>query len=105
MKLPRTPAILLALAVAACATGGNPQAGRSEALFAGLHPGDSRAAVESLLGPPDNRVRFDLSGNEGWDYKYQDAWGYLAFYSITFSPEGRLLSSISNRINSGGDMH
>jgi len=88
----------------ACATV-TPQAGRSDALFARVHLGDSRATVESLLGPPDTRVRFDLSNNEGWDYRYEDGWGYMALYSVTFSPAGVVVSSISNRINSGGDMH
>ena len=96
--------LLLALAATACATAGLPQAGRSDALFARIHPGESRAEVESLLGPPDSRVRFDRSGNEGWDYKYEDGWGYMAIYSITFSRSGVVVSSISNRVNSGGDM-
>ena len=97
---------MLALALAAaCATLSSSQPGRSDALFARIHAGESRGEVEDLLGPPDSRVRFDMSGNEGWDYRYQDGWGYMAIYSITFSPDGRVLSSISNRINSGGDMH
>src|SRR5689334_21017298 len=105
MKLPPAAVIVLALAAGACATAGNPQADRSDALFARVHPGESRAEVEGLLGPPDDRVRFEMSGNEGWDYKYQDGWGYMAIYSITFSPAGFVVSSISNRVNSGGDMH
>jgi hypothetical protein len=105
MKLPPALAIVLALGVTACATAGNPQASRSDALFAGVHAGDTQAAVENLLGPPDTRVRFDRSGNEGWDYKYQDGWGYMAIYSITFSPDGHVVGSIANRVNSGGDMH
>jgi len=105
MKLAPIPALIAALIATACATAGHPQADRNDALFARVHPGESRADVESLLGPPDSRVRFEMSGNEGWDYKYQDGWGYMAIYSITFSPSGYVVSSISNRINSGGDMH
>jgi outer membrane protein assembly factor BamE (lipoprotein component of BamABCDE complex) len=104
MKSTAVSMLTLALATA-CATLPNAQSGRSDALFARVHAGESRAEVEGLLGPPDTRVRFDRSGNEGWDYRYQDGWGYMAIYSITFSPDGRVLSSISNRINSGGDMH
>ena len=102
MKSASTSMLTLVLA-AACGTLPNSQAGRSDALFTRVHPGDTESAVESVLGPPDNRMRFALSGNEGWDYRYQDGWGYLAIYSITFSPDGHVLSTISNRINSGGD--
>ena len=97
--------LFLPLFLAACATGGDHQANRSDVVFARIHAGDTRSQVEAILGPPETRVRFELSGNEGWDYKYQDGWGYMAIYSITFSPEGRVVSAISNRINSGGDMH
>ncbi|HXF80297.1 MAG TPA: hypothetical protein VN598_15635 [Usitatibacter sp.] len=107
MRLPRAaiPTLIACLLAASCAGPPTREAGRSDALFAGVHPGDDRARVESLLGPPDTRVRFDRSGNEGWDYKYQDGWGYMAIYSVTFSPDGHVVGSISNRVNSGGDMH
>ena len=99
------PLLTLLLAAAACGSLPNSQAERSDALFARVHQGDTEGTVQGLLGPPDNRTRFAMSGNEGWDYKYQDGWGYMAIYSITFSPQGQVVSSISNRINSGGDMH
>lgn len=105
MRLPRILAVALALAAAACATAGAPQAQRSDALFGRVHAGDTRAAVERLLGPPDSRVVFDRSGNEGWDYRYEDSWGYIAIYSVTFSPDGLVVATLSNRVNAGGDMH
>ena len=101
MKL--SPAAPLLMLAAACAALPGRETGRGEALFARVHQGDTSAAVESLLGPPDNRMRFGISGNEGWDYRYQDPWGYMAIYSVTFSPDGHVLSTLSNRINSGGD--
>jgi hypothetical protein len=102
MKLP--VASLFVLLAASCATGPNAIGARNESTFAAaVHPGVSQAQVEQALGPPDKRERFPMSGNEGWDYKYQDGWGYMALYSITFSPDGYVVSAISNRINSGGD--
>jgi len=98
-------AALLGLACASCAIDPTLQSRRSDGLFSAVHPGATREEVQALVGPPDNRVRFAMSGNEGWDYRYQDGWGYMAIYSVTFSPDGHVLSSISNRINSGGDMH
>lgn len=105
MKPAPISVLTLLLAAAACGTLPDSQAGRSDALFTRVHQGDTEGTVQGLLGPPDNRMRFAMSGNEGWDYKYQDGWGYMAIYSITFSPDGHVVSAISNRINSGGDMH
>lgn len=101
MKLSFAAPLLIAVA---CSTV-PPQAGRSDTLFTRVHYGDSRAAVEAVLGTPDRRMRFPNSGNEGWDYDYQDSWGYMAVYSVTFSPAGQVVGTLSNRINSGGDMH
>jgi hypothetical protein len=103
MKLPRLAALLLALAAAACAAVPAPSTRRSDALFARVHAGAATGEVEALLGPPDKRMRFGLSGNEGWDYRYEDSWGYTAIYSVTFSPDGHVVGTLSNRINSGGD--
>ena len=104
MKPLRIAIVLTVLAAASCATGPNVIGGRSDAIFAAsVHQGATQAEVERALGPPDKRERFNISGNEGWDYKYQDGWGYMALYSITFSPDGHVVSTISNRINSGGD--
>lgn len=97
-------ALLACLFAAACAVGPNAIGARNDATFAAAAvPGTSKADVERALGPPDKRETFPLSGREGWDYRYQDGFGYMAIYSITFSPEGQVLSSISNRVNSGGE--
>jgi len=98
-------AALLGLAAASCAIDTSVQAARNDTLFSGIHPGATREEVQAIAGAPDNRMRFAMSGNEGWDYRYQDGWGYMAIYSVTFSPDGHVLSTISNRINSGGDHH
>jgi outer membrane protein assembly factor BamE (lipoprotein component of BamABCDE complex) len=91
--------------LAACATGGfaPPVPARSDQLFAQVHYGMEQAEVAHMLGAPDQTMRFPLSSSEAWDYRYQDRWGYIAIYSVTFGPDGHVASTISNRINSGGD--
>jgi hypothetical protein len=76
---------------------------RSDASFARIASGMPEAEVAQLLGRPDETMRFPLSNSEAWDYRYYDTWGYLAVYSVTFGPDRRVVSTISNRINSGGD--
>jgi outer membrane protein assembly factor BamE (lipoprotein component of BamABCDE complex) len=94
-----------AVLAAACASGGfaQPVPARSDQLFAQVHTGMDQAEIAHMLGAPDQTMRFPLSSNEAWDYRYQDRWGYIAIYSVTFGPDGRVASTISNRINSGGD--
>ena len=99
------PACFLAL-LTACATG--PLASlsgptRSDALFTQVARGMPEQDVAQLLGRPDETMRFPLSQSEAWDYRYYDTWGYLAIFSVTFGPDGRVVSTISNRVNSGGD--
>jgi outer membrane protein assembly factor BamE (lipoprotein component of BamABCDE complex) len=95
--------------VAGCATGpiaslAPAGAGvRTDATFARIASGMPEAEVSELLGRPDETMRFPLSRNVAWDYRYYDTWGYLAIFSVTFGPDGRVVSTISNRINSGGD--
>ena len=87
--------------VAACASPGGPV--RTDATFAQVVSGMPEAEVAQMLGRPDETMRFPLSHSEAWDYRYYDTWGYLAIFSVTFGPDGRVSSTISNRVNSGGD--
>jgi hypothetical protein len=99
------PACFLVL-LGACATGPFASTGaapRNDALFAQVARGMPEPEVAQLLGRPDETMRFPLSRSEAWDYRYYDAWGYMAIFSVTFGPDGRVASTISNRINSGGD--
>ena len=91
------------LALALLASCAAPGAGRSDAMFAQVARGMPEQEVAQLLGKPDETMRFPLSQNEAWDYRYYDGWGYLAIFSVTFGPDGRVASTISNRVNSGGD--
>jgi outer membrane protein assembly factor BamE (lipoprotein component of BamABCDE complex) len=105
----RVPAVFLllaALALAGCAAGGGSLA-RDPALtddrLAQIRYGMSRDEIRRLVGAPDETMTFPLSGTEAWDYLYQDTWGYLASFSVTFDAEGRVVGRISRRLNAGGD--
>jgi len=99
-RMARTAAPAAAICLlAGCASG----PARTDATFAHVAPGMSESDVAQMLGRPDETMRFPLSNNVAWDYRYYDTWGYLAIYSVTFGPDRRVVSTISNRINSGGD--
>jgi hypothetical protein len=95
-------AAALACAALVCGCAGGAPA-RSDDLFNRIDAGMTTAEVLRLIGPPDETMRFPLSRTEAWDYRYQDPWGYMAVFSVTFGEDGRAVSKISNRINSGGD--
>ena len=92
--------LVAAAALAACAAGPAP---RTDDIFGRIDPGMSREQVTRLIGPPDETMKFPLSRSEAWDYRYQDAWGYMAIFSVTFGPDGLSASKISRRVNDGGD--
>ena len=103
-RLARAAAPMAALSLlAACAVPGTGAAVRTDATFAHVASGMPQPEVAQMLGPPDETMRFPLSNSEAWDYRYYDTWGYMAIFSVTFGPDGRVVSTISNRINSGGD--
>lgn len=102
-RMARTAASAAAISlVAACASPGTGPV-RSDATFRQVVSGMPEAEVAQMLGRPDETMRFPLSHSEAWDYRYYDTWGYLAIFSVTFGPDGRVASTISNRVNSGGD--
>ena len=93
-----------ALMLAGCALLPPPDAPpRDDALFARVGLGMDRDEVRRLLGPPDETMPFSLSDTVAWDYRYQDTWGYLAMYSVTFDAAGRVVAKLSWRTNDGGD--
>jgi len=89
--------------LAACTTLGSGGPTRTDATFRQVVSGMPESEVAQMLGRPDETMRFPLSHNEAWDYRYYDTWGYLAIFSVTFGADGRVVSTISNRVNSGGD--
>jgi hypothetical protein len=66
--------------------------------FYRIQPGQTRDDVLRLIGPPGETMAFPLSGNYAWDYRYQDTWGYLAIFSVTFDRGGTVVSKITQRI-------
>ncbi len=97
--------LLVAVGLGGCAGGltASVEAGRSDTLFARVAPGMSMEDVNRLLGPPDDTMKFARSRTTAWDYGYQDPWGYIAIFSVTFSEDRTVVSRTSNRVNAGGD--
>ena len=61
--------------------------------------------VRRMLGPPWRVVRFDNLGANAWDYRFRDAWGYLADFSVMIDDRGVVASKFTARIeprDSGG---
>ena len=95
----------VALALASCAGSAlvAPNPPPTVEQFALVQLGMTRDDTLRILGKPYEKMRFSLSGNEAWDYLYQDPWGYTAAYGVTFGPDGHVASKISRRLNDGGD--
>jgi outer membrane protein assembly factor BamE (lipoprotein component of BamABCDE complex) len=95
-------AFVIATGLGACAAYmQNPP--RNDDLFRNIVPGMTQEDVSRALGKPDEMMPFPMSHTVAWDYRYYDSWGYIAYMSITFGPDGRVMSKFSRRINSGGD--
>lgn len=94
--------LVLSVLLAGCATLGDGRA-PGAADFARVHPGMTRDDTLRTLGKPLESMRFRRSATEAWDYEHQDAWGYLAVFSVIFGAEGTVVGTTSRRINDGGD--
>jgi hypothetical protein len=66
--------------------------------FNAIQPGMTKDDVLRMIGPPRETMAFARLGHVAWDYKYTDAWGYPAIFSVTFDRDGRVVSKISQRI-------
>lgn len=94
--------LVLCVLLAGCATVGQGRA-PDAADFARVHPGMTRDDTLRTLGKPLESMKFARSSTEAWDYEHQDAWGYLAVFSVIFGAEGTVVGTTSRRINDGGD--
>ena len=94
-------AILLVSCAGVSLQAGSPA--RSDEVFGRIQRGMTQDDVQRLLGSPDETMSFPLSQTQAWDYRYQDTWGYIAVFSVTFDAAGRAVSTFSRRINAGGD--
>ncbi len=93
--------LVLAMLLGGCATLDTTLPGEPE--FARIQDGMTREQTLKALGKPFETMRFPLSGNESWDYHYQDSWGYMAGFSVIFGPGGLVVGRVTQRLNDGGD--
>ena len=94
-------AILTACLIAqACASHVDSQK-RSDAMFDRIHAGMTREQVRDITGAPDNTMPFPLSGTTSWGYYYWDQFGYYVEFSVTFAPDGHVLSKAYRRVSDG----
>ena len=77
----------------------------NDGVFNGIRPGMTRDDILTRIGPPGDTMGFALSGNTAWDYRYMDTWGYLAVFSVTFDPNGIVVSKISRRLQDRESKH
>lgn len=59
--------------------------------------------VETLLGKPYQRMRFDNLEATAWDYRYKDTWGYWVELSVLLNDNNRVLYVVKQRIESTRD--
>ncbi len=70
--------------------------------FSRLKRGETtEAEVLRLLGPPAKRMEFPRLGQVAWDYRFMDAWGYLAEHSVMIDGRGVYVGSVTKRLNDG----
>jgi outer membrane protein assembly factor BamE (lipoprotein component of BamABCDE complex) len=105
MRMKPISLLVAALVLASCADSAffAPGATFTQERFDLVQLGMTKDDALRILGKPYETMRFPLSGNEAWDYLYQDTWGYRASYGVTFGPDGLVASKISRRLNDGGD--
>jgi outer membrane protein assembly factor BamE (lipoprotein component of BamABCDE complex) len=107
MTVSMKPISFLAVAIALASCANSALVARNPPLtaeqLAQVQVGMTRDDTLRLLGKPYETMRFPMSGNEAWDYPYQDPWGYMASYGVTFGPDGHVVSKISRRLSDGGD--
>jgi hypothetical protein len=61
---------------------------------------DMRAdEVFAQIGPPYRKVRFERTHTTSWDYRFRDAWGYLADFCVLIDDGGQVSDRIIVRID------
>lgn len=58
--------------------------------------------VLRLIGPPWRRIEFPNKRQVAWDYRVQDAWGYLVDYSVMIDERGIVAETVRARLDGGG---
>lgn len=70
--------------------------------FRAIHEGQTRDEVLRLIGPPGDTMRFG-NGTYAWTWRFQDTWGYLSNFNVTFNRNGVVLSKIAIRVEPRDD--
>jgi outer membrane protein assembly factor BamE (lipoprotein component of BamABCDE complex) len=91
-----------ALLLAGCAGWTGTGVMRTDAQVAQVQRGMTRDEVVAVLGPPFETMRF-RNGTDSLDYLSTDSWGYLCRFSAIFDESGRVVSTVSARLNDGSD--
>lgn len=68
--------------------------------FYRIRAGMTREEVLRMIGPPGETTNFG-SGNVAYTYRFQDGWGYLSDFSVTYGPDWVVRSKIAIRIDPG----
>jgi outer membrane protein assembly factor BamE (lipoprotein component of BamABCDE complex) len=74
----------------------------TDAHFARLMPGQTRAEVRRILGKPFETVTFDLSKEEVWSWRYEAGGGTLMQFHAHFDLSGNLLRTTRTMEMPGG---
>lgn len=66
--------------------------------FYRIQNGQTREDVLRMIGPPGETMDFPRLRQEAWDYRYQDAWGYLAIFSVMLDRDGLVVGKVTRRL-------
>ena len=69
-----------------------------EESFQRVEPGMTREEVLRLIGPPLEAAQFTRQREASWEYRFNDAWGYRAFFYVNFDERGIVVSKLTRRI-------
>lgn len=70
----------------------------NEETFNQVRPGLTRDDILRMIGPPGETMGFSRTQTVSWDYRYQDAWGYPAIFSVIFDRNWIVVSKFTQRI-------
>jgi outer membrane protein assembly factor BamE (lipoprotein component of BamABCDE complex) len=65
--------------------------------FARITPGMHQDDVRRALGEPQQREEFRRQRQVAWTYDFRDLWGYLAFMSVIFDEDARVVGKVLTR--------